>query len=310
MKKIKYLLSAIPAALFATSAQADISVSGSATAAYTDAGGNTSATYGGGVSFAMSTTTDGGVTVSASSAISNDSDSVGSGGAASGVTALTFGFSGGSITIGGDVGTPDGVGKVGELVAYADDNQVAKTPVVGLTEDEGDGVSLSTSVGDMTITAAYVYDGEAQGNVDGAANTASGASLSMALGSGTLTLATASEDISSTNNTEFGASYVMTAAGGTLSLGFTGTDGDTAAKEGEAVSAAYSTTLGGASVAIGYTGHDANNKTANQTDVTFSSSLGGGASIFAEYTNVSGDIAASTSTKDATVIAIGTSVSF
>jgi hypothetical protein len=310
MKKIKYLLSAIPAALFATSAQADISVSGSATAAYTDAGGNASATYGGGVSFAMSTTTDAGVTISASSAISNDSDSVNSSGAASGVTMLTFGFSGGSITIGGDVGTPDGVGKVGELVAYADDNQVAKTPVVGLTEDEGDGVSLSTSVGDMTITAAYVYDGEAQGNVDGAANTASGASLSMALGSGTLTLATASEDISSTNNTEFGASYVMTAAGGTLSLGFTGTDGDTAAKEGEAVSAAYSTTLGGASVAIGYTGHDANNKTANQTDVTFSSSLGGGASIFAEYTNVSGDIAASTSTKDATVIAIGTSVSF
>jgi len=310
MKKIKYLLSAIPAALFATSAQADISVSGSATAAYTDAGGNASATYGGGVSFAMSTTTDAGVTISASSAISNDSDSVGSGGAASGVTMLTFGFSGGSITIGGDVGTPDGVGKVGELVAYADDNQVAKTPVVGLTEDEGDGVSLSTSVGDMTITAAYVYDGEAQGNVDGAANTASGASLSMALGSGTLTLATASEDISSTNNTEFGASYVMTAGGGTLSLGFTGTDGDTPAKEGEAVSAAYSTSLGGASVAIGYTGHDANNKTANQTDVTFSSSLGGGASIFAEYTNVSGDIAASTSTKDATVIAIGTSVSF
>ena len=147
-------------------------------------------------------------------------------------------------------------------------------------------------------------------NVDGAANTASGASLSMALGSGTLTLATASEDRNSTNNTEFGASYVMTAAGGTLSLGFTGTDGDTAAKEGEAVSAAYSTTLGGASVAIGYTGHDANNKTANQTDVTFSSPLGGGASIFAEYTNVSGDIAASSSTKDATVIALGTSVSF
>ena len=39
---------------------------------------------------------------------------------------LTFGFSGGSITIGAD-GTPDGVGKVGELVAYADDNQVVNT---------------------------------------------------------------------------------------------------------------------------------------------------------------------------------------
>ena len=310
MKKIKYLLSAIPAAFFATSAQADISVSGSANAAYTDAGGNASATYGGGVSFSMSTTTDAGVTITGASAISNDSDSVGSSSGATGITALTFGFSGGSITIGGDVGTPDGVGKVGELVAYADDNQVAKTPVVGLTEDEGDGVSLTTSIGDMSLTATYVYDGAGGGNVDGAANTASGASLSMAIGAGTLTLATADEDISGTNNTEFGAKYVLAAGGGTLSLGFTGTDGDTAAKEGEAVSAAFSTSVGGASVAIGYTTHDANNQQSNQTDVTASSSLGGGASIFAEYTTVSGDIAANSSTADATVIALGTSISF
>ena len=310
MKKIKYLLSAIPAALFATSASADISVSGSGTAAYTDAGGNASSTMGGGVSFSMSTTTDGGVTITGSSGISNDSDSVGSSSGSTGITALTFGFANGSITVAQDVGTPDGVGKVGELVGYADDNQVAKTASVGLTEDEGDGISVSTTIGDMTLSAAYVYDGLGGGNVDGAANTAAGASLSMAIGGGTLTLATADEDISSTNNTEFGAKYVMSAAGGTLSLGFTGTDGDTAAKEGEAVSAAFSTTLGGASVAIGYTGHDANNKTSNQTDVTLSSSLGGGASIFAEYTNVSGDIAAATATTDATVIAIGTSVSF
>ena len=86
----------------------------------------------------------------------------------------------------------------------------------------------------MSLTAAYVYDGAGGGNVDGAANTAAGASLSMAIGSGTLTLATADEDRNGTNNTEFGASYVMSAAGGTLSLGFTGTDGDTASKEGEA----------------------------------------------------------------------------
>jgi hypothetical protein len=310
MKKIAYMIAALPLALFAKSASADISVSGSATAAYTDAGGNASSTFGGGVSFSMSTTTDGGVSISASSAIGNDSDSVGSGSQVTGVTALTFGFANGSITIAQEVSTPDGKGKVGELVSYADDNQVAKTASVGLTEDEGDGISVSTSIGDMSLSATYVYDGLGGGNIDGAANTAAGASLSMAIGGGTLTLATADEDISGVNNTEFGAAYVMSAAGGTLSLGFTGTDGDTAAKEGEAVSAAYSTSLGGASVAIGYTGHDANNKTSNQTDVTLSSSLGGGASIFAEYTNVSGDISASSSTKDATVIAIGTSISF
>ena len=41
---------------------------------------------------------------------------------------------------------------------------------------------------------------------------------------------------------EAGVAYTMAAAGGTLSLGFTGTDGDTASKEGEAMSAAFSTT--------------------------------------------------------------------
>ena len=66
-------------------------------------------------------------------------------------------------------------------------------------------MSVSTSVGDMSLTAAYVYDGAGGGNVDGAANTAAGASLSMAIGSGTLTLATADEDRDGTNNTEFGA---------------------------------------------------------------------------------------------------------
>ncbi len=310
MKKIVYMLSAIPLALFAKSASADISVSGDANAAYTDAGGNSSSTMGGGVSFAMSTTTDGGVSISASAGLTNDSDSVGSGSQVSGVTNISFGFANGTISIGQDIGTPDGVGKVGELVGYADDKQVAKTAVVGLTEDEGDGISFSGSLGDMSLTAAYVYDGGGAGNVDGAANTAGGASLSMALGSGTLTLAVADEDRNNVNNSEFGASYVMSAAGGTLSLGFTGTDGDTSSKEGEAVSAAFSTDLGGATVSLGYTGHDADNKTSNQTDVTLSSPLGGGASIFAEYTNVSGDIATATSATDATVIAIGTSVSF
>ena len=76
------------------------------------------------------------------------------------------------------------------------------------------------------------------------------------------------------------------------------------------MSAAFSTTLGGASVGIGYTGHDVNSKTAQQTDITISSSLGGGASIFAEYSNVSGTVAAETSALSNNTLAVGTSVSF
>ena len=309
MKKIAYLISAISAGLFSTAANADISVSGTGSIAYTDAGGNTSTTYGGGVSFGLSTTTDAGVTVTASSAISNDNDSVGSSSGATGVTALSFGFANGSITIGGDVGVADGVGKVGELAHY-NDNQTGITNSVGIGDDEGDGIAASTSIGDMSLAVQYVWDGAGGGDVDGAATTSQGASLSMPVGGGTLTLAHASDDLGGTNMTETGAAYTMSVGGGSLSLGFTGTDGDTASKEGEAVSVAYSTTMGGVSIGLGYTGHDANSTTAQQTDITLSSALGGGVSVFAEYSNVSGTVAAESATLSNNTVAIGTSVSF
>ena len=117
-----------------------------------------STTLGGGVSFAMSTTTDGGVTISASSGTSNDDDSAGSASAVTGVTNLTFGFANGSISVGQDIGVADGVGKVGELAHY-NDNQTGITNATGLGDDEGDGISASTSIGDMTLGVAYVYDG-------------------------------------------------------------------------------------------------------------------------------------------------------
>ena len=309
MKKIAYMIAALPLALFAKSASADISVSGSGSVAYTDAGGNTSTTMGGGVSFAMSTTTDGGVTISASSSTSNDDDSAGSASAVTGVTNLTFGFANGTITVGQDIGVADGVGKVGELAHY-NDNQTGITNSTALGDDEGDGISASTSIGDMTLGVVYVYDGAAAGNVDGATTTSQSISLSMPVGAGSLTVASASDDVAGVNMNEVGVAYTMAAAGGTLSLGFTGTDGDTAAGEGESISAAFSTTIGGASVGIGYTGHDVNSTTAQQTDITLSSALGGGASIFAEYSNVSGTVAAETATLSNNVLAVGTSVSF
>ena len=162
----------------------------------------------------------------------------------------------------------------------------------------------------MSIGVVYVWDGAGGGNVDGGTTTSQSISLSMPVGTGSLTVASASDDVNGTNMNEVGVAYSMAAGGGTLSLGFTGTDGDTAASEGESISAAYATTLGGASVSIGYTGHDANSTTAQQTDIVISSSLGGGASIFAEYANRSGTVAAETATASQNVVAIGTSVAF
>ena len=300
MKKLLLAISALSAALFSTAANAEISVSGSANAVYVDADGNSEGHVGGTISFALSTVTDGGVTISTSGQITNDPDAAGGAGTASGMTALTFGFANGSITVADDVAIPAGTGLVGELVGHADSNQVAHTNDVALTTDDGSGIS-----------ATYFYDGGHNQNIDGGTTTGAGASLSLPIAAGTLTVSSGSVDANGTEDTSTGGSFVMPVSGGTLSLGIETTSGDTAATEGEAYSVAYSTTMGTASVGLGYTGFDANNNTSSKTDVTLSQSLGGGASVFAEYSNLTGaGAAAATQTTAEGVIAVGTSVSF
>jgi hypothetical protein len=311
MKKILLAVSAFSAALFSTAANADISVSGSANAVYVDAEGNSQGHIGGTISFSMSTTTDGGVTISTSGQITNDPDSNGGAGGASGMTALTFGFANGSITVADDVSVPAGTGLVGELVGHADSNQVTHTNDVTLATDDGSGISASTSIGDMTLEGTYFYDGGHTNNIDGGTTTGFGASLTVPMGDMSLVVSSASIDANGVENNAAGGALTMTAGGGTLSLGIETTNGDTNTTEGEAYSVAYSTTLGGSAVAVGYTGFDANSNTSSKTDVTVSQSIGGGASIFAEYSNLSGaGAAASSQTTGEGVVAVGTSVSF
>ena len=124
----------------------------------------------------MSTTTDGGVTISTSGQITNDPDAAGGAGTASGMTALTFAFANGSITVADDVAVPAGTGLVGELVGDADSNQVTHTNDVTLATDDGSGISASTSVGDMTLKGVYFYDGGHVQNNDGGTTTGAGAS--------------------------------------------------------------------------------------------------------------------------------------
>ena len=313
MKKILLAISALSAALFSTAANADISVSGSANAVYVDADGNSQGHVGGTISFSMSTTTDGGVTISTGGQITNDPDAAGGAGTASGMTALTFGFANGSITVADDVAVPAGTGLVGELVTHADSNQVTHTNDVTLATDDGSGISASTSLGDMTVAGAtYVYDGGHNQNIDGGTTTGAGASLTIPLGDMSLVVSSSQvDDVGGTEDSSAGGALTMTAGGGTLSLGIETTSGDTAATEGEAYSVSYSTTLGGGAVAVGYTGFDANSNTSNKTDVTLSQSIGGGASIFAELQQLNRCwCSCRTQTTSEGVVAVGTSVSF
>ncbi len=311
MKKILLAISAMSAALFSTAANADISVSGSANAVYVDSGGNSQGHVGGTISFSMSTTTDGGVTISTGGQITNDPDAPGGAGTASGMTALTFGFANGSITVADDVAVPAGTGLVGELVTHADVNMPSHTNDVALGTDDGSGVSGSTTLGDMTVAATYVYDGGHNQNIDGGTTTGQGASLTIPLGDMSLVVSSSQMDVGGTEDSSAGGALTMTAGGGTLSLGIETTSGDTAATEGEAYSVSYSTTMGGAAVAVGYSGYDANSNTSSRTDVTLSQSIGGGASVFAEFQNLTGaGVAAEGNSTSESVVAVGTSVSF
>jgi hypothetical protein len=315
MKKLLLVISAFSAALFSTAANADVSVSGSANAVYVDAGGNSEGHIGGVVSFALSTVTDSGITISSSAAISNDTDAAGRNAntaASGGLTSLTFGFANGSITIADDVAVPSGTGLVGELVSHADSNQVAHTNDVELNgDDDGSGVSASTTIGDMTLAATYVYDDGHASDVDGGTGTGQGVSLSIPMGTMTLTVASASFDDAGSDSSTFGGNLVMPAGNGTLSLGLESSSNDVVTNEGEAYSVAYATSLGSASVSVGYTGFDSNSNTSSKTDLVVSQSLGGGASMFAELSSLTGaGAAAETNTTSETVVAIGTSVSF
>jgi len=312
MKKIILAISALSAALFSTAANADISVSGSANTVYTDAGGNSEAHIGGGVTFSLSTTMDSGVTVSTSATISNDADAAGANNATTGLSSVTFGFANGSITLADDIAVPTGTGLVGELVTYADTNLVAHNNDVKLNgDDDGSAVSATTTIGDMTLKAVYVYDDLHGSDIDGGTGTGQGVSLTIPMGAMTATIASASFDDAGSDSSTTGGSLTMAAGAGTLTLGLETSSNDVATNEGEAYSIKYATSLGGATVTVGYTGYDANSTTSSRTDATFSQSLGGGVSLIGEISNVTGaGFAAPGSSTDETQVAVGTTFSF
>jgi hypothetical protein len=306
MKKLTYLVSAIAAGLF-SSAHADISVSGSASVAYQAAGSDTNLHNGGAISFGLSTTTDSGLAVSTSAGMTLSTTSA-TGGSVTGWDNITFATGGVTLTVGNDVGVPDGTGDVGGLVGdVAAVNNQGMNSTVGLTDDEGTGVSLSTSLGGAALSLAYVADSApgATGDIDGATGTGSGVSISTTVGSVAVSASYTSHSDTGVDDTETGISASYASSMGTLTAGY---ETSTGANDGNGFGVAYSMSLDSAtSLGIGYSSMDVNSESARQTDVTISRSLGGGMSVFAEMRSVSGDTGA---TGEASTMALGTSVSF
>jgi len=322
MKKLTLALTAIAAAFSAT-AKADISVSGSTGAAYVSNAATADETdliVGSAVTFAMSTTTAGGLGISAGMGISLDPDSNATSTtpnqnpAVTGGNAVTFTTGGATIVV-GDIEIADTPGSVGGAVGgIVGDNHGTNTNVgSGFADDDGLGASLSTAVGAATLNIGYVAndDTDNHGVINhSTAHSAMAASVTIPMDEFTVSIGVADHD---NGQSAVGGSVAAAFSGGTLTLGYsnqtmiaTNTD-ITTAGDTQVLGATYSMSLDAdTSIGLGYqTAKDADSDSTSRLDLSISRSLGGGASVYLDVRNLSGDAAV-----EGTAIGFGTSVSF
>jgi hypothetical protein len=307
MKKLTYLVSAIATGLF-SSAHADVSVSGSASVAYSAAGSTTQLQNYGSIGFGLSTTTSSGMTISAGGGFSRD---IATATALTGFDGLTFSTGGVTIEVGNDVALSDAVGDLSDVASSVASQEVSPvTNTASVQTDEGAGVGLTTSFGDASVYLAYVGNGGVDGNpearLDNATITGASAKISTTVGALGVTAAYVTVN-GGTDDTETGVAVSYGSSMGTISAGYGSTTGT---NDGSLASAAYSLALDAdTSVAIGYVTHEVGSTTGSTTEIKLARSLGGGASVFLESVSTNGTVTTS-SVNNASGIAVGTSVSF
>ena len=308
------MVSALTAAVF-SSAKADVSVSGSA-GLHITSGGNvvdgdsnsTSGTLfmnGGGVSFAMSTTTAGGMTVSSSGGITLDSNDADNTKGVSGLASVSFASDGFTFTVGDVDLVGDGTGHVGNVASDAVDNggYTATGIATGVADTEGYGFTATTTVGTASVSLAYLVDTKntAVNNAESAGGEY-GTGLSISLPMGPMTVAVGYSNIDGTaDETSNGISIAYGVAGGTLSLGYEATDEST---DSSTMAAAFSGSLDAdTTYAIGYTDGEQGSSASTRTEAKITRSLGGGVSVYAEIQNNDGTGTSGTNMSFGTTVA-------
>ena len=315
MKKLLTMTSVLLAGFFGT-AQADVSVSGSAGLSVTSVGDATNITNSGGVKFGLSTTLENGMTIKSSGlSLGIDGDSLADKSIddSDAFYNLTFSSGGTSLTIGADVENDFadlGVGGVaGDAVSIG---LGAGTSALTTGDDVGAGFALSTSLGGASVNLGYIYDdANATNAADFGGNgldTATALQVSLPIGPLSATIGYQDNDNATDGVTMTGASVAYAVAGGTVKVAYVSADSVAANTDAVQTSGSYSTTLAdGTSVSVGYSATD-EDAVAVTTDfeVSVSRSIGTGASMFIDFHNRD-SVAANT---ESSAVAIGTSVSF
>jgi hypothetical protein len=344
MKKLLSIVSAISAGAIGTAA-ADVSVSGAGNFYYSSASGDTveatqedsMSVTGGKVAWSMSTETTNGITVSAGATISRDTDDVAeysstaaASTAVTGMSSLTFGMDGMTVTLGDINNAGSGTGEGGDVATFASTHagHYAGTAAAAGANDsamdgiaDGTGINVSTSMGAASVDATFVSKvgsgsnslltnskttGYSSGYAINVGFDMAGAAVNIAAG-GSQAKATATDNNSATAiEISYPASDALSLTVGASSGTIAGGDEDNMF-----VTAAY-TMDADTTLSIGYGSGD--NTTSGVLDkqtattVNVSRSLGGGMSVFAEYASVSNDNAGASTT--GTAVSVGTSVSF
>ena len=336
MKKLSYLVSAV-AAVFAANAHADVSVSGSADIGYlSDVTGDGRISMGSGVVFGLSTTTANGIGMSTGLSVTVDQDADNAA-AAGGGQSMTFTTGGATIVV-GDVELGDTPGSVGGTVGnlVGDVGQFDSDVRTGFKDDDGTGVTLSTAAGAATISVGYIMNDNTNNSVNitdatdtmsafsvsmpmgnfsisaGIADhdngeTASGASVSAAMGAGTLTVGYSQQTLNLTSTAA--GTYSLNSNSGVVGTAQV-TDTDLAVNgDSEVIGATYSMSLDAdTSIALGYqSAKDADSDSTTRFDISLSRSLGGGASVYLDMRTLNGDV---DTNGGGTAMGFGTAVSF
>ena len=322
MKKLLTITTVLFAGIFGT-AQADVSVSGSAEVIAKSIGSKTIISNGGAVKFGLSTTLENGMTISNSGITLETSTDTSSGTSVStpgddgdAFFITTFAMGGSSLAIGADVEVDYADLDVGGV---ASDNTSYGLATSASDWSEGDmkgvGFAFSTSMGGAAVSVGHIMD-NTKGttssndiNASGAVS-ASGFKVSLPIGplSTTVGYHTDQTTASGVNATGISAAYALP-AGGTLSAAYQSSDSKAANADAVRVSAKYATSLGdGTAVSVGYTSTDQDTKaTTTDLEVSVSRSIGTGASLFIDFHNRTGTTTANDGTS---AVAVGTSVAF
>ena len=289
---------------------------------------------GGTLAFAMSTETTNGITVSGSATVSAVTTDTGVGATAvpnGGLSQISFGMDGMTVTLGDINNAGSGTGGGGDVTSFAATHAASITTTTnngaagadaaidGIAD--GTGINVATSMGDVALNATFVSTvGSGRNSLSANTKTAGfnsgyaidlgfsalGASVNVAAGGSQAQVAGVENDTATALEISYPVSDALSVTAGGSSGKRGGADEDNSF-----VTAAY-TMDADTTLSLGFASGD---NTASSvldkkatTSVNITRSLGGGVSVFAEYASVDNDAAAVSSS--GTSLAVGTVVSF